>query len=85
MGITVQDVVCPVCGAQEVNEETGLLNIRGYKVGDRHGWWSHCLLDHGLRELDGREVEVKDLWFVHSQIAHKDLIEVNGKLYYIGD
>jgi hypothetical protein len=34
---------CPVCGASEVNEETGLLNVRGLKVEHSGLWWSECL------------------------------------------
>ena len=44
MQIIVKNVSCIVCGAPEVNEATGLLNIRGYKVYDDHGAWSECLL-----------------------------------------
>jgi len=57
------ELVCPVCGCPEVDPETGLLNIRGYKV----GWWSECLNeDHGVLVFpDGSEIGVSGtLWFV---------------------
>lgn len=45
MHIEINDCSCPVCGSPELNEETGLLNVRGFKVHDEtHGWWSECLV-----------------------------------------
>jgi|GEM_PF-6469097 len=72
---------CPVCKAPEVNPETGLLNIRAYKVHDYHGFWSHCLRDHGVRTLDGVETEVKDLWFCESRVTGGLIVEIAGKRY----
>ena len=77
--IVVKDVICPCCGAPEVNPKTKLLNIRGFKVSDRHGSWSQCLLDHEL-SLDGRKVKVGKIWFVEKDDG-SCLIEVEGKLY----
>jgi hypothetical protein len=31
---------CPLCG----NENS----VKGYKVGDSHGWWSYCFADHSF-------------------------------------
>lgn len=48
-----EDLVCPRCGAQEVNEFTGNLNIRAFKVCDDEGvWHSQCLIceDMGYRD-----------------------------------
>lgn len=41
-------LVCPHCGATEVDDcakpiESWKWFIRGYKVTDEHGDWSHCL------------------------------------------
>lgn len=57
MTITVKSVQCPVCGSPEIDPATAHLPameqkllIRGFKVGDEHGWWSECLVckeDHG--------------------------------------
>jgi len=46
--VTVSEVTCPRCRAPEVNPETDLLWIRGFKVdpGDGTGWNSHCLRCH---------------------------------------
>ena len=46
------DLVCPRCGAPEVNEATGKLNIRGFKVTDELGrCWSICMTGkHGKRD-----------------------------------
>lgn len=39
------DVQCPACLSTEVDEKTGNLNIRAFKVCDDHGyWWSECLV-----------------------------------------
>ena len=83
--ITVSEVVCPVCGAPEVNEETGLLNIRGYKVADKHGWWSQCLLAHDMT-LDGEDISSPaydldhrndgGIWFVDSEVEGKVIVDV---------
>lgn len=45
MEIDVRDCPdCPICGATELNEETGMLNIRAFKQRDENGvWWSECL------------------------------------------
>jgi hypothetical protein len=57
---------CPVCGSPEVNPDTGLLNVRGYKVdlGDGNGWWSECLRclvwfneDKSKREASDRKTD----------------------------
>lgn len=56
------DLICPVCGAPEVNA-AGLLNIRGFKVSDHIGDWSHCLCDHGTQEINGEQISLADLWF----------------------
>lgn len=56
---------CPVCGAPEVDGKTGLLLVRGYKVGDEHGWWSHCISGrpHHIL-LDGELADLgDDIWF----------------------
>ena len=38
---------CLNCGAPEVNKETDLLFVRGYKVYDEDGTpWSHCMRCH---------------------------------------
>jgi hypothetical protein len=42
--IRVSQPQCPKCKLPELDEKTGLLNFRGYKVMDDNGyWWSHCL------------------------------------------
>jgi len=41
--MTTEEWCCPNCGAPELNAETGLLNIRGYKVHMQGHWWSNCL------------------------------------------
>jgi hypothetical protein len=48
--IVTNDLTCSSCGAAEYYDDPGSpsgsrLNIRVYKVGDKHGyWWSHCLV-----------------------------------------
>lgn len=42
---------CPICGSPEVNEATGLLNVRAFKVVCERGLhWSECLV---CKEADG--------------------------------
>lgn len=63
MNIEVSDITCPLCGRDELNS-AGLLNIRGYKVHDKWGWWSHCLhTDHEIASPNGSVVELSDIWF----------------------
>lgn len=87
MLIVVRDVVCPVCGAPEVQDNNvgqpfqfvrNTLNIRGFKVGDDHGWWSHCMCHHGTQNINGNDVVVNDLWFVDSDIAGCVLVQIPG-------
>ena len=44
----IPELHCPLCDRPELNEKTGMLNIRALKVMDKDGqWWSHCLpCDH---------------------------------------
>lgn len=73
-------LTCPICKAPEVNEKDEL-NIRAFKVADKHGWWSQCLLPHDL-SLDGKDLDGVKIWFVYSEIDNNRLlIEVNGKRY----
>lgn len=76
-----QKLQCPICGCFEVNEELHVLNIRGFKVQDKHGDWSQCLLPHDPQIIDGVEVEITSLWFnQESWISGRPLMEINGKL-----
>jgi CRISPR/Cas system CSM-associated protein Csm4 (group 5 of RAMP superfamily) len=71
---------CPVCDKPELNTKNNTLNIRGYKISDRHGYWSQCLGNHKVN-LDGKDIDTGSIWFAESEMRKKTLIEVNGKLY----
>lgn len=79
---TNQNAFCPLCGATEVNEATDKLNVRGFKVGDKYGWWSHCLLEH-LITLDDVDYDIPSskkigdnggIWFVWYEKKSKWLL-----------
>ena len=53
---------CPICGCPEINLETGLLNIRAFKVETEKASWSHCLLDHSKSNPDYTESD-GSIWF----------------------
>lgn len=50
--ITVQDVVCPNCGAGEMHPNGDMLLIRGFKVHMDGHWWSQCLVCAGYYDKD---------------------------------
>ena len=59
--VTVKDCWCPRCDSPEVNPDTQLLWIKGYKVQTdaRHGWQSHCLRCHCWFAEDGQTVTTR--------------------------
>lgn len=69
---------CPVCGAPEVKDEN-TVNIRAFKVNDKYGWWSECLCDHGIMDINGKDVKVGRIWFKLADELHPCLIEVEGQ------
>lgn len=56
--VTADEFQCPRCEAVEVNSQTNLLQIRAFKVSDKNGCWSQCLIckDMGHRETWFNEV-----------------------------
>jgi hypothetical protein len=72
--IIVKDVLCPKCGAGELNPKTAHLPpldrevlIRAFKAQDDSGhWWSQCLVCAGFFDKDGNELQGGDKekgWF----------------------
>jgi hypothetical protein len=89
MEIRVSDVYCPICGAPEVDSETGKLLVRGFKVHNHDMWWSQCISgrDHGTtltQRLDGTTVDVPwpaEPWFAFHDDENAFSVElpVDGK------
>lgn len=59
-GLFVAGCKCPFCG----NED----KVKGFKVGDKHGWWSVCYADHSAYQPELPEPEhfsdSDGLWFL---------------------
>lgn len=49
--------LCPRCGAPEINEDTGMLFVRGNKVHTGGHWHSQCLVCSGAYENHGEDWE----------------------------
>jgi hypothetical protein len=51
--ITVREVKCTKCGAEEMHPDGEHVLIRGFKVCDEGGyWWSQCLVCAGAYDKD---------------------------------
>jgi predicted dithiol-disulfide oxidoreductase (DUF899 family) len=71
MNITISDVTCPRCGAEEMHENgEELLQVRGYKVMIGNTWHSQCLVcSGGYDRINGEFNENRHDgnagWFAH--------------------
>jgi hypothetical protein len=50
--ITVKEVTCPKCGAEEMHPNGEQLLIRGFKVYNNGKWRSQCLVCSGAYDKD---------------------------------
>jgi hypothetical protein len=77
------DIMCPICGeSNEVNEKTGLLNIRAYKVNDKYGWWSECLSCSGKKPSVNNPnggIDTYTGWFNSDHPGYIEVITESGK------
>jgi len=55
----IDDLKCPICGAEEDHPDDGCIQIRGCKVHDQGRWWSQCLIcSGGYDKIGGTFTEV---------------------------
>ena len=93
--ITVSELICPSCGAEEVTTKTPdgseKLLIRGFKAGTSDGrWWSECLVCSGyygpihaaLGGLEGGLEEIKE--FIPHPDAMENYKKSKGEFYLPG-
>jgi len=68
MQIIIQEVKCPMCGAEEIHPNGKHVLIRAFKVEDKGHWYSECLVcagfyDKNLNPRKGGRDPTKNGWF----------------------